>query len=344
MTRRDPGLVRLTGALRTLFAAGVAVAIAVPLATLAGLDASSAAVFAGLISLYSARAVAASRASGRWWMGAITAFPALIGAACGVLVPRTPVSAVFELAVVAGIAMWLRRFGPSLGGLGQLAFVTYYVTVLLGMTASELTAVLVAAAVGVVAALIVGSIPGPSLARQVRDGVDALYERVADLVDKTVDLLSTGREDARLVRSLRAELSDLVQTANVLTGRLAGEDTPRIAPVRARALRVRIFDLQLATESLVMLLPLMSSISISVDERARLAADLLDVKRQLVSYVTEDASSARSAAPTTSTHVRGERSGWPPAARRIDAMITELRDAVARLRAAQTRDEVELER
>ncbi|MCR2764827.1 FUSC family protein [Microbacterium sp. zg.B48] len=334
-TVKDPGLVRLADAVRSLVAAIVAVGIAVPLASLAGLNTASAATFAGLISLFSAPATAGGRAGGKWWAGTVAALPAIVGASCGVLIPRTPVSAVFELALVAALAMWLRRFGPAVGGLGQLGFVTYYVTALLGMNASDLTAVLVAAGVGVLASWIVGLIPRPSVVRQIDDGIDALYERVAALIDGSVDLVATGRLDARLIRSLRAGQSALVQAAGSVAGHLDADTTPGIPAGRARALRVRVFDLQLAAQSLVTMLPVTASLAITVDERARLAADLLDLQQQLAAY--------RPGAPAKPPAPRATPSDpppdWPRSARAILATIGELRTAIDRLRAAQKSDD-----
>ncbi|KAA9129960.1 FUSC family protein [Microbacterium caowuchunii] len=351
----DPGQVRFIAAMRSLIAVVAAVLIVIPLAALAGRDVSAAAVFAGLVSLFATAAASTGGRKRAWWSNGLTVVPALIGAALGVLLPREPVLAIFELAAIAALATWVRRFGPAVGGLGQLAFLTYYIARLLGLGIADLPSVLLAATVGLACSWIVALVPGPSVRRQIDAGIDALYERVFLLVDTMVDLISSGRRDARLVRTLRTEEAALLQTATSVSGNLDGDEIRGMPASRARALRVRVFDLQLATQSLITMLPATFSIAVTVQQRARLAADLLEVQERIDSYRAATrtgpgpavgsaaAHDARRDEPSTAPDPArsGPPAEWPQEARRILGSIGELRAAISRLHDVQVAEEVE---
>ncbi|TNC20948.1 hypothetical protein FHE66_00540 [Georgenia sp. 311] len=320
----DPGFVRLTEAIRAVGTVALAVAVTAAIAGTLDTDPVHAVILAGLISVFAAPSVSGGRRSSRWWTGALTAVPAVIGATLGTVLPHDDeLISVLELAVVAGIAMWLRRFGRQFGGLGQLAFISYYVVLLTGMQTSDLPAVLLAVGVGVVSAWIAALVPGPSLERQVDSGLDAVYERVDQLVDTMVDVVSTGRTDKHLIRTLRSGQTALHHTAAAFNGNLSADDVPGISPERAHAMRARIFDLHLAATNLVALVPTSATITITTAQRARLTADLLDVQED-IAELRAGGAPARSAGPLPAP----AEPGWPHVARRILEAVLQLRGAL----------------
>ena len=327
----DPGYLRLSDALRTLASVIVAIAIVIPVAGAIGANPVDASMFAGLVALFAAPATAgAGRGTGRW-IGLAAIVPAIAGVLLGVVLPRDPLWSIFALAAVAALAAWVRRFGPLAGGFGQLVFVAYYFTLLLGVDAPHLPGALAAVAVGIVCAWLSKLIPGPGPRRRLDGGLAALYERTRLSLDAMIDIVSTGRGDRRLVRTLRSQQRALERTAAALTAQLddAGDDT---SSARADALHTRVFDLQLANENLAGLLPVISSITITVDERSRLAAELAAVQRHLVSF-------RPGTPPEKAPAVPAPPSDWSRDARRVLAAIGEVSAAVDRLRSVQLADD-----
>lgn len=335
----DPGAVRLAYALRTLLAVGAAIGVVVPLALAAGAEPVGAGVFAGLVALFSApMTVSGSIHAGRWAAAAATV-PAAIGVIGAVLLPRDPVWTIVALAVVAALAAWVRRFGVRVGGLGQLAFLTYYYTLVLGIDASQLLGALIVAAVGLACTWIANLIPGPSARRQIRGGTAAVFERVLLLLDTMADLVASGRPDRRLVRMLRAEQAALERTTNSLSGQLDEENLPGVSAERARALRLRVFGVQLSAENLASLLPVTSSIAITMDERARLTADLLAVRRRIESFRSEDAARFEHPEQLARLDPAGAPDEWPTDARRILGALSDLHSSIDRLHRAEDEDD-----
>lgn len=338
----DPGNLRLADGLRTLTSVTAAIGIIVPLAILTGSDALYGAVFAGLVALFSGPATAAVRAGGgtasrmRSWTGILAAIPAAIGVLLGVFLPRDPVTGIIALALVAALAAWVRRFGARAGGLGQLAFVSYYFTLLLGLDPAHVWGALTAAGVGLGCAWGANLVPGPSPRRRIDGGIAALYERIDHLLDTMVDVVSTGRSDKRLARVLRGGRLALQNTAGSVGGQLDASETPGLSREHAQVLRTRVFDVQLAAENLTTLLPATSSVAMTVEQRARLAAELLGVQRRL------EALRPKRAADPARQPAASAPDEWPSEDRRIVAAIAELRSALDHLHEAQVADDVAL--
>jgi len=329
----DPGYVRLTDGLRTVFSVTAAIGIIVPLAYLTGSDARYGAVFAGLVALFSGPATAGPGDGPRRWTGILAVIPAVVGVLLGVFLPRDPISAVIAVALVAALAAWVRRFGSRVGTLGGLAFVSYYFTLLLGLDPAHVWGALTAAGVGLACTWIANLVPGPSIRRQIDGGIAAIYERIDRLLDTMIDVVSTGRRDPRLARTLHAGRLALQNTAGSVGGQLDGSAMPGISNERAQLLRLRLFDVQLAAENLTTLLPLTASIAMTVEQRARLAAELLAVQHHVESLRPRRAGDA---AQQPAAFTRAE---WPSDAHRILAAIFALRSAVDCLHKAQTADE-----
>ncbi|NLP85300.1 hypothetical protein HF576_15740 [Microbacterium sp. CFH 90308] len=327
----DPGFVRLSGAARTLAAVAVAVAVVVPLAQLTGSKPVYGAVLAGLIALFASPAAVGAPAGTRRWLGIVAIVPTAAGVALGSLLPRDPVVTVVAIALVAAAAVWLRRYGTRAGGLGQLGFIAFYFSLMLGLGVANLWAGLVAAGVGLVCSWAANLLPGPSLHRRLSSGIAAVSERTGSLLGTMLDLVSSGRHDPRLVRILRHELASLQAAAEVTAGRLDGAVTPGLPADRALALRVRIFDVQLAAENLAALVPVVGGVALTIDQRATLSGELADAQTHLASYLPRPGRDAPPASPPPPLADAPSPAGWPVDARRTRAAIAELRAAVDRL-------------
>ncbi|MCP2635489.1 FUSC family protein [Microbacterium sp. HD4P20] len=327
----DPGFVRLSGAARTIAAVAVAVAVIVPLAQLTGSEPVYGAVLAGLIALFASPAAVGAPAGTRRWLGIVAIVPTAVGVALGSLLPREPLVTVVAIALIAATAVWLRRYGTRAGGLGQLGFIAFYFSLMLGLGVADVWGGLVAAGVGLVCSWAANLPPGPSLHRRLSSGVDAVCERTASLLGTMLDLVATGRRDPRLVRILRHELASLQTAAEVTAGRLDGAVTPGLSSDRALALRVRIFDVQLAAENLATLVPVVGSVALTIDQRATLSAELADGQAHLASFLPRPGRGHSPVSPPSPTDSVTPTDGWPADARRTRAAIAELRVAVDRL-------------
>ncbi|MGX5697575.1 FUSC family protein [Agromyces soli] len=337
----DPGGVRLHTALRTLGAVVAAVAIAVPLSAAIGLRTDTAGVFAGLIAL-----LAAPSSSG-WGPGLMRAagvlavVPVVVGIALGAYIPRGPVLSIVVVAVAAAVAMWIGRFGPRFASFGQIAFVTYYFTLLLAVEPGQFVGALIAAVIGVLCSWAANLLPMPSLGRQVRGGIAAVTERSAVLLDSVIDVVSAvgGRAMPRVVRS---EAKALRQSVAGLAGLLDPDAPPSgLSAARVKRLRLQAFDVELAAQNLVSALPKHSDYAVAVDQRAVLAGELVAVQ----AHIRARSASAGEAGVEPGDRVRALElpieapDAWPAAARRVHAAIRELSSAIDALHSAEAADE-----
>jgi uncharacterized membrane protein YccC len=137
--------------------------------------------------------------------------PAVVSTVAGTLLASHRVLADVVFVVVMMIAVYIRRFGPRGFALGMAAFVPYFLAQFLHFTVAQLPWLLVAAATGVGATLLLrgwvfAERPPRTLDRQLRAfraHLHALVEAVADLLSaapRAVDdeLIDLGRRRARL--------------------------------------------------------------------------------------------------------------------------------------------------
>lgn len=320
----DPGLVRLSSAGRTIAGVVVAMGLAGALSSATGANVLTTVVLAGLVALFASPAAIGAPPGGHRWVGLLAVVPTVVGLAIGAVVPREALATGAAMAVVAAAAVWLRRFGTRAGGLGQLAFVAYYFGLTFDLDVAKLPAALAAGAVGVACGWAAGLIPGPSPRRRVDAAVAAMNQRIAYLLETTIDLVSSARSDRRLTRTLRRQQDAVQRTAAAIAGDLDETDAESRLAAEARELRVRVFALRLAADNLVSLVPLAASIAITIEQRARLAADLVGAQAFFHAELP-GAEPASAPAPVSA------EDGGPIEARRVAAAIFELRTAGARL-------------
>ncbi|MCR2812521.1 FUSC family protein [Microbacterium sp. zg.Y1090] len=334
----DPGWARLIDALRTLAAVALALAVVIPLSQVLGPGDQSGAVFAAMVALFTTPAAAAQAApAARTVRALVSIIPVSLAVVLGALLSADQPVIVVSMALAAGLAVWLRRFGPRVGAMGQLFFLIFYFSLLVHLSSQDILFSLLAAIVGLAASWLVQAIPGAPPARQVHAGIAAVYERIEDLLDTLVDLVSSGRPDRRLVRELRSARTALEHTVDDINGPLERMSGDQMNPMRVRVLRMRIFDVQLAAENLLTLLPVVPSIAITVDERARLAGDLVATSAEISAF-------RGSAAPPERSRKDLELPpGLTSDVRRVLFSIMQLRYAVERLRRLQLADDKALE-
>jgi hypothetical protein len=175
----------------------------------------------------------------------VMALPAAASVVAGTLLAPYRVIADVVFVVVIVIAVYVRRFGPRGFALGMAGFMPYFFTQFLHATTRELGWLLVAAAIGIGATVLLGGWllaerPERTLARLVqafRAHVYAVIEAVADVL-----VAAGGQPDVveRELRDVRRRRIRLNETALQVTGRLEQDDE----------LALWIFDVELAAERL----------------------------------------------------------------------------------------------
>ena len=332
----DPGYVRLRTALRTLGAVVVAVFAATTLAVLLRADPTTAGVFAALIAVFSMPMTTGWGAGLMRSTGLLALIPASLGIAAGAFMPRDSLATFAALAVVAALALWVGRFGPRWATYGQVAFLAYYFSLLLAVTPTEVVGALVAGGIGVVSSWLSNLLPLPRPSRQIRAGIRAVGERASVMIDAAIDALS-AEGDRRLSRVLRAENRALRGSITSLTA-LLDPDESELSPDQVRTRRLQAFDVQLAAENLLRALPDASDDSVTVDERSRLAGELLSILPRVHALVLQDRRGTRQitvppASPSASPPM------LPADTSRAYAAIRELSDALVALLSRPALDE-----
>jgi len=318
----DPGYVRLWTALRTLGAVVLAVLAATTVAGLLDADPTTAGVFAALLAVFSVPMTSGWGAGLMRSTGLLALIPASLGIAAGAFMPRDSLATFAALAVVAAVAVWVGRFGPRWATYGQVAFIAYYFSLLLAVTQTEVVGALVAGGIGVVSSWVSNLLPLPRRSRQIRAGIRAVGERASVLIDAAIDALS-AEGDRRLARALHAENRALRGSITSLTGLLDPDESELLPPDQVRTRRLQAFDVQLAADNLLRALPDASDDSVTVDERSRLAGDLLSLQPRVHALVLQDRASTHPAAvsPASSTELSNVR---PAETSRAYAAIREL--------------------
>lgn len=282
----DPGFSRLISALRALISAVLAVAILAVGLPAFGLEPMPAAIFGGMIAMFTGSASGGGAHGIRRLASLITAIPVIIALGLNVIVPREPVPSTLVVAVLAFVGVAASRFGPKLGGLGQLLFISYYFTLLLHLEPHEFLPFTIASLTGVLSSVLIQLVPNRGAhARVVKGGVAAFEHRLVHSLEPLIDTVSAARWDPDLVRRTRNEMKQTHHTAAFLAGQLTGDD-PDIGLIheQASALRIRLHDAELALVNLGEAARHATGASIPLDVRAHLAGALQAVQKHIASY------------------------------------------------------------
>jgi uncharacterized membrane protein YccC len=282
----DPGLVRSRGATRSLFVVAVSVALAMATATPSSFSVTTAGALAGLIAMF-ASTPSGIRKHAMRRAGLIGLVPVAVGVACGALAPPSSVWTTIGLAVIAAFAVWLGRFGAVAASSGRLFFIASFFSAVLVVEPSQYVAAFVAAGLGVVVSWAAGFLPDRAPRAQLNGLVHAFRARATMLLDAAIDMLSAG-SDRSVQRRMSEDSLALESTSSRLAALLDPDAPPTgLTPLRTRTLRLRVFDIELASQGLVRALPSPSDYAVSVDVRSRLAGELVSLQRHLLTLGEE---------------------------------------------------------
>nr|WP_307618892.1 FUSC family protein [Streptomyces sp. V3I7] len=244
----DPGLLRLTTALR------IVMSVALTLAVLAFLRVDVSHLVAGAMTAMAATYGVRDKQRGPQALTlALGLLVALVSVSLGALLnPLVVVGDLFFVALIFG-AVYSRRFGERGTGLGVIAFQLYFISVFVHVTPETLTAmygtIVIAFACSTVARFALAPHSPEGILERLRQ---AFRARLAQLIDAQIELLDAGPDDVDdVLEDLRVRTARLDETALMIQGRLE-DGTPD--PAVARQLQRRIADAEIAAERLGLLL------------------------------------------------------------------------------------------
>lgn len=333
----DPGYTRLLSAARAVLAAGFAAATI--LLTLDSFDTElrQVTIFGGMVAIFASAVSSRGIGPGR----KVTALLAVVPVTIAILVTAVPnTSAVVTslgMVVIALVGTWVARFGLRWGALGQLLFITYYFALLMNLRNGELLPHVIAGAVGVAWAFLFAFVIIPDRpGRVARDGVAAFEQRLAATLDPLIDAVSWSRWDPDLASRVQRDTLQLHRSAAFLTGQLtAANSTLGLTPTQVSALRLRVFDLELAAVILADAARQATGAGMPITMRGRLAGELELLQEHLRTYSKAPAW-ARGTRPPDRAPVPASQSPterllaytapatWPEQARRLHRTAREL--------------------
>ncbi|GAA1399886.1 FUSC family protein [Oerskovia paurometabola] len=336
----DPGYARLRGAGRAVLAASAAVVSLYVLFEATGRDGLQPAMFGGFVAMLSTGISVDKTQRGRKVTSILLIAPVSLVVVLGALVSRSPVWTAVLVVAVAGLGVWVGRFGPRWAALGQVTFVAYYFALILRLHLTEVLLYITAAALGVVWAWVLNYVILPERPLKVlRGGIDGFGRRLVTSMDALVDAVSWARWDPDIVKRVRLDMRELHRGAAFLAGQLTGgENATGIEPARSAEVRLHLFDTELAAVNLMTAARNVTGTAIPLELRGRLAGRIELLQAHLAEIAARPVDGSPPAAPATQLAPwQGDRppAEWPQAARLLYQACTELYRAADVLRTAE---------
>ena len=269
----DPGLTRFRAALRAVLAAAVTVGTILLVFASDGNLALPPAIFGALIAMQTTLMAKDATIRSRQATTVLCVVPAVGGAALGAVVAHSFGLTTVVLVLVALIGVGIGRFGPRWAALGQLAFMTYYFSLLLHVPLGGFYRFAIAVALGIAWAYLFNFVILRERPEQVlRGGVDSLGGRLVQIMDPLIDAVSGARWDPDISNRVRTGLRQVHRGVAFLGGQLgAGGLSAGLSPERQGELRLRLFDTELAANNVAAAARHVTGAGIPVAIRARLA-------------------------------------------------------------------------
>ncbi|WP_093181754.1 FUSC family protein [Sanguibacter gelidistatuariae] len=347
----DPGFTRLVAALRALLSAVLAATTLVLVLHGFDTDSTQAAIFGGIVAMLTSAATGAGTGKGRRLTTALAVGPVVLAVLLTIVVGGPSPLTAASLALVALVGVWIGRYGLRWAILGQLAFIAYYFALLMHLQTGDLVAHILAGVVGVAWAFLLGFVVLPDLpGRVARDGVQAFERRLVLALDPLVDAVSWARWDPDVTSRVQRDMLQLSRSGAFLGGQLTANNTTLgLTPSQAGALRLRVFDLELAAVMLSDAARAATGEAMPIALRARLAGEIELLQKHLRQFTkaprwAQDRNHRTgsepdlSAAPTELLLSYAPPAGWPEPARRLHRSTVDLLRAADALHSAHPLD------
>ncbi len=179
--------------------------------------------------------------------------PAAAAVCVGALLAGHRVLADLVFVTVMVVTVYVRRFGPRAGALGQVGFMSYFFVQFLGATLAQIPWLVLALVVGTACTLVIrGWLFAEHPERTLRRTVAAFRARAATVVGRAREAVATGALSEAGRRRLRLRLARLNETALLVEDELERSDAALAWPgLSSRALALQVFDAELTVERLV---------------------------------------------------------------------------------------------
>ena len=246
----DPGLLRLRMAVRTTAALACSLVV-LSLLTKATGQPLTVALLGVVITMIAARSVNEPDPRQQRITMALVPLPGALSITAATLLAAHPIAADVVFVAVVFVAVYVRRFGARGRALGMVAFMSYFITLYLRASLSELPWLIVAVVVGTVCTFTISSYVLPDQPERVlRSTIRALRARMAIVIDTTAEAVRTGRLDERRRRYMRARTLRLNETALMVQDQIEDKANPAMfyRGVSAEHLSPWLFDAELAIE------------------------------------------------------------------------------------------------
>jgi Fusaric acid resistance protein-like len=246
----DPGLLRLRMAVRTTAALACSLVV-LSLLTKATGQPLTVALLGVVITMIAARSVNEPDPRQQRITMALVPLPGALSITAATLLAAHPITADVVFVAVVFVAVYVRRFGARGRALGMVAFMSYFITLYLRASLSELPWLIVAVVVGTVCTFVISSYVLPDQPERVlRSTIRALRARMAIVIDTTAEAVRTGRLDERRRRYMRARTLRLNETALMVQDQIEDDANPAMLyrGVSAEQLSPWLFDAELAIE------------------------------------------------------------------------------------------------
>ena len=337
----DPGYARLRAAGRSVLAASAAVVSLYFLFEATGRDGMQPAMFGGFVAMLSTGISVDKTLRGRKITSILLILPISLVVALGALVSDSPAWTAVLVVSVATLGVWLGRFGPRWGALGQVTFVAYYFALILRLHLSDVLLYVTAAALAIAWAFLLNYVILPERPRKVlQGGIEGFGQRLVASMDSLIDAVSWARWDPDIRKRVSLDMRELHRGAAFLAGQLTGEENATgLAPARSAELRLHVFDTELAAVNLKTAARNVTGTAIPLELRGRLAGRLELLQAHLAEIAARPLDGSAPTAPTP--HLapwQDERppADWPQAARLLYQAANELHRAADVLRTAET--------
>ncbi|WP_167006591.1 FUSC family protein [Mumia sp. ZJ430] len=327
----DPGYARLRAASRAVLAAVSAALLLYLFLDATGRTALQPAIFCGFVGMLSTGASGGTTPRAARITSALVVLPIGVVVLLGALVSDSVLLTGVLVVVVALLGVWSGRFGPRWASLGRVTFMSYYFALILRLDISEVLPYLCAAVVGVAMAFLFNHVLLPPRPRRIlRSGIDGFGHRLLSSLDPLLDAVAGARWDPDIRRRVSLSERQLRRDAAFLEGQLSADESMTDIPAeRAAALRLRVFDSELALTNLVMAARNVTGTVISLELRGRLAGRIELLQAHLVQMARQPGipgaeAPARDVTPLAPWSDDDPPPTWPKAARLLYQAIGDL--------------------
>ncbi|HET7326472.1 MAG TPA: FUSC family protein [Nocardioidaceae bacterium] len=246
----DPGLVRFRAASTTIVAIVATLVVLGGLVTIAG-QPVTVAIPGVVLAMIASIAVRETEPVPQAIAIALLAPASFVSVGLAATVSGTMVLADAVFVAVAVSAVFLRRLGSRGMATGMVAFISYFLTLFIGLSVEQLPAVAVALVVAALVCVVVGAVLRPRKPdRELRRMLAALGLRAGDVVELLGQGVRGGELTPRLVHRLRSRVDRAQETARAVEEHLDTADASLLELIGNVELGVRVFDFQLVVEDL----------------------------------------------------------------------------------------------